>query len=71
MWIFFWVLFFGGVLVIACGAYDWFDRKKHSRPRKVWKYALAVVIGLMLMLPVGYTFVYDFLFRPLLPFLQS
>ena len=66
MWILLWVLFFGGLLVIGCAVYDWFDRKKRSRSGNILKYALVVVIGLILMLPVGYTFVYDFLIRPLL-----
>ena len=70
MWIFFWVMFLSGALVIVCAVYDWFDRKKHSHSRKIWKYTLAVVIGLILMLPVGYTFVYDFLIRLFLSYLQ-
>lgn len=69
MWIFFWFLFAAGLLVIGCAVYDWFDRKKRGHAGKIWKYVLAIVIGLILALPVGYTFVYDFLIRPLLPYL--
>ncbi|MBQ3534684.1 MAG: hypothetical protein IJA56_05960 [Clostridia bacterium] len=51
-WMLLWVVFFIGLLVIAVAVYDFLDRKKRGQTIKGWKYALAILIGLVLMYPV-------------------
>ena len=51
-WLLLWVLSFIGLLVITVTIYDYLDRKKQSKEIKIWKYALAIIIGLVLMYPV-------------------
>ena len=52
MWLAFWAFFFMGLFVIGVTVYDYIDCKKRGNKRAMWKYALAVVIGLILMFPV-------------------
>lgn len=51
-WILMWVIFLAGLFVIGVALYDYLDRKKRGQPIKLWKYVLAVLIGLVLMFPV-------------------
>ena len=51
-WILMWVIFLAGLFVIGVALYDYLDRKKRGQPIKLWKYALAILIGLVLMFPV-------------------
>ena len=51
-WILMWVIFLAGLFVIGVALYDYLDRKKRGQPIKLWKYVLAVLIGLVLMWPV-------------------
>lgn len=53
MWMTLWVFFFIGLFVIAVVIYDYLDRKKQNQKIVIWKYAIAVIIGLMLMFPVA------------------
>ena len=50
MWIFFWVMFAAGILVIGCAVYDRFDKKRRGCAGKIWKYVLAILVSLILML---------------------
>lgn len=47
-----WVLSFAGMFVIGVAVYDYLDRKKRGQEIKLWKYVLAVLVGLVLMWPV-------------------
>ena len=47
-----WASSFIGLFVIAVAAYDYFDRKKRSQEIKLWKYFLAIIVGLALMFPI-------------------
>ena len=56
MWMGLWIgmliaAFFGGLVVVAA-LYDYYDRKKRGQVSKRWKYVLAVLIGVMLLLPL-------------------
>lgn len=51
-WLLLWVISFIGLLVIAVTIYDYLDRRKRNEEVKLWKYALALIIGLILMYPV-------------------
>ncbi len=51
-WLLLWVISFVGLLVIAVTIYDYLDRRKRNAEVKLWKYALAMIIGLILMYPV-------------------
>ena len=51
-WIFLWAICLIGLFVIGLAVYDFVDRKKRGQPIKLWKYAVAIVIGLVLMFPV-------------------
>ena len=51
-WILMWVIFLAGLFVIGVALYDYLDRKKRGQPIILWKYVLAVLIGLVLMWPV-------------------
>ena len=48
------ILVFGffGLFVISVAIYDYCDRKKRNQEIKLRKYILAVLIGLILMLPI-------------------
>jgi len=48
------ILLFGlfGLFVIAVAIYDYRDRKKRAQEIKLWKYVLAILIGLVLVLPI-------------------
>ena len=51
-WILMWVLFLAGLFVIGVAVYDYLDRKKRGQEIKLWKYVLAVLVGLVLMWPI-------------------
>lgn len=51
-WIFLWVICLIGLFVNILAIYDYVDRKKRGQQIKLWKYALAISIGLVLMFPV-------------------
>ena len=51
-WLLLWVISFVGLLIIAVTIYDYLDRRKRNEEVKLWKYALALIIGLILMYPV-------------------
>lgn len=51
-WILMWVLFLAGLFVIGVAVYDYMDRKKRGQAIKLWKYGLAVLIGMVMMWPV-------------------
>ena len=51
-WIFLWVIGLLGLFVIGLAVYDYLDRKKRGQPMKLWKYALAILIDMVLMFPV-------------------
>ena len=51
-WILLWVLSFAGIFVIGVAVYDYLDRKKRGQEIKLWKYVLAVLVGLVLMWPI-------------------
>lgn len=51
-WMLLWAVCFIGLLVIAVAVYDFIDRKKRGQTIQGWKYALAILIGLVLMYPV-------------------
>lgn len=51
-WVFLWVVCLIGLFVISLAVYDYVDRKKRGQQIKLWKYALAILIGLLLMFPV-------------------
>ena len=52
MWMGIWIFSFIGLFIIAVAIYDYLDRKKRSQEIKLWKYVLAVLIGLIMMLPI-------------------
>ena len=58
-WILMWVIFLAGLFVIGVALYDYLDRKKRGQPIKLWKYVLAVLIGLVLMWPILVGLVYS------------
>ena len=58
-WILMWALFGAGLFVIFVVVYDYLDRKKRGQAIKLWKYALAVLIGLVLMWPILVGLVYS------------
>ena len=51
-WILMWVVFGAGLFVIGVAVYDYLDRKKRGQEIKLWKYVLAVLVGLVLMWPI-------------------
>lgn len=51
-WILMWVVFGAGLFVIGVAVYDYLDRKKRGQVIKLWKYILAVLVGLVLMWPI-------------------
>lgn len=52
MWMGIWIFSFIGLLLIAVAIYDSFDRKKRNQEIKLWKYLLAMIVGVVLMLPI-------------------
>ena len=58
-WILMWVIFLAGLFVIGVALYDYLERKKRGQPIKLWKYVLAVLIGLVLMWPILVGLVYS------------
>ena len=54
MWMGIWVFSFIGLFVIGVALYDYFDRKKRNQEIKLWKYLLAIIVGLVLMFPILY-----------------
>ena len=53
-WMGIWVFSFIGLFVIAVVIYDCLDRKKRNQEIKLWKYLLAIIVGLVLMFPILY-----------------
>ena len=51
MWMTLWVLAFIGLLIVAVSIYDYADRKRQNREIRKWKYALAILISLILLFP--------------------
>ncbi len=51
-WVFLWVVCLIGLFVIGLAVYDYVARKKRGQQIKLWKYALAILIGLCLIFPV-------------------
>ena len=51
-WMGIWIGTFLGVFIIAVAIYDYFSRKKLNQEIKLWKYFLAIVIGLAFSFPI-------------------
>lgn len=51
-WIAIWIFSFIGLLIIGIAIYDYVDRKKRGQIIKLWKYLLAILIGLGFMFPI-------------------
>ena len=51
-WIAIWIFSFIGLLIIGIAIYDYVDRKNRGRMIKLWKYLLAILIGLGFMFPI-------------------
>ena len=47
-----WIFSFIGLFIIGVAIYDYVDRKKRSQTIKLWKYLLAILIGLGCMFPI-------------------
>ena len=52
IWMASWVFTFIGLFIIAVAIYDFFDRKKRDQEIKIWKYLLAVIVGLAFAFPI-------------------
>ena len=52
MWMGIWGISFIGFFIIATAVYDFSDRKKRDQEIKLWKYFLAIVVGLALAFPI-------------------
>lgn len=52
IWMAIWVFTFIGLFIIAVAIYDFFDRKKRDQEIKIWKYLLAVIVGLAFAFPI-------------------
>ena len=52
IWMAIWVFTFIGLFIIAVAIYDYFDRKKRDQEIKIWKYLLAVIVGLAFVFPI-------------------
>ena len=52
IWMAIWVFTFIGLFIIAVAIYDFFDRKKRDQEIKIWKYLLAVIVGLAFVFPI-------------------
>ena len=51
-WMGIWIVSFFGIFTISVAIYDYFDRKKRNQEIRLWKYLLAVIVGLLFMLPI-------------------
>ena len=51
-WMGIWIFSFIGLLIIGIAIYDYVDRKKRGKMIKLWKYLLAILIGLGFMFPI-------------------
>ena len=51
-WMGIWIFSFIGLLIIGIAIYDYVDRKKRGQIIKLWKYLLAILIGLGCMFPI-------------------
>lgn len=51
-WMGIWISTFIGIFIIAVAIYDYFDRKKRNQEIKIWKYLLAIIVGLALAFPI-------------------
>ena len=51
-WMGIWIFSFIGLLIIGIAIYDYVDRKKRGQTIKLWKYLLAILIGLGCMFPI-------------------
>ena len=52
IWMAIWVFTFIGLFIIAVAIYDFFDRKKRDQEIKIWKYLLAIIVGLAFAFPI-------------------
>lgn len=51
-WLGIWAFSFLGFFIIGVAVYDWIDRKKRGQEIKLWKYFLAIMVGLALAFPI-------------------
>ena len=47
-----WISTFIGFFIITVAIYDYFDKKKRGQEIKIWKYLLAIIVGLALLFPI-------------------
>ena len=47
-----WISIFIGFFIITVAIYDYFDKKKRGQEIKIWKYLLAIIVGLALAFPI-------------------
>jgi ABC-type amino acid transport system permease subunit len=51
-WMGIWIGTFIGAFIIVVAIYDYFDKKKRGQEIKIWKYLLAIIVGLALLFPI-------------------
>ena len=51
-WMGIWISTFIGFFIITVAIYDYFDKKKRGQEIKIWKYLLAIIVGLALLFPI-------------------
>ena len=51
-WMGIWIGTFIGFFIITVAIYDYFDKKKRGQEIKIWKYLLAIIVGLALVFPI-------------------
>lgn len=51
-WMGIWISIFIGFFIITVAIYDYFDKKKRGQEIKIWKYLLAIIVGLALVFPI-------------------
>lgn len=51
-WMGIWISIFIGFFIITVAIYDYFDKKKRGQEIKIWKYLLAIIVGLALLFPI-------------------
>ena len=51
-WMGIWIGTFIGAIIIVVAIYDYFDRKMHNKEIKMWKYLLAIIVGLAFAFPI-------------------
>ena len=51
-WMGIWIGTFIGAFIIVVAIYDYFDKKKRGQEIKIWKYLLAIIVGLALVFPI-------------------